>query len=307
MKKMIQEALKKSREDKAAKQKAAKDKGPEWLVMRFLERKTMAGQLWSRVMLTLVILNVLAVILETVQEVYVAIGPRVWRTFEVVSVFAFTGMYLAQIYAAPVNSKFNGNKWGNRWAFVKSFWGIVDLVTVAPWWMQQALAVFGFAPAWMTHAFIFRVVRVLRILQLEDFVHSFTLLTDAWYTCRDSMVACGFLALMVWVCGSVLFYNFEKDNPRMEGAFDSLPGMYYSLIFLGGEWGLVDFTPCGQVVCIFYCVIGIGLYGIPVGAVFEAFSDVLAAQEAKEQREEAARQKEREADAAKGLEVTPRV
>merc|ERR1719486_979490 len=110
------------------------------------------------------------------------------------------------------------------------------------------------------------------------------------------MVACGFMALLVWVCGSVAFYEAEKDNPRMEGAFDSLPGsMYYSLIFLGGEWGLVDFTPCGQVVCIFYCVIGIGLYGIPVGAVFEAFSNVLAEQEAKQQREADAKAAEAEA------------
>jgi len=86
--------------------------------------------------------------------------------------------------------------------------------------------------------------------------------------------------MMVWVCGSVLFYNFEAGNPRMSGAFDSLgSSMYYSMIFLGGEWGLIDFTPMGQVVCAFYCIIGIALYGIPVGAVFEAFGTVLSDRE----------------------------
>merc|ERR1711977_682147 len=108
--------------------------------------------------------------------------------------------------------------------------GVVDLITVAPFWIQVLLAVLGIP----VNAFIFRIVRVLRILQLEDFVESFTLLDNAWYNCRDSMVACGFMAVLVWICGSVLFYQFEKDNPRMEGAFASLPSsMYYSIVFLG--------------------------------------------------------------------------
>jgi hypothetical protein len=101
------------------------------------------------------------------------------------------------------------------------------------------------------------------------------------------MIACGFMALMVWVMGSVLFFNFEKDNPRMEGAFSSLTSsMYYCLIFLGGEWGLIDFTPMGQVVCVFYCVFGIALYGIPVGALFDAFSTVLEDENTEETNEE---------------------
>eukprot|EP00913_Durusdinium_trenchii_P025332 g23782.t1 len=114
------------------------------------------------------------------------------------------------------------------------------------------------------NAFIFRIARLLRILQLEDFVESFTLLDDAWRSCRETMVATGFMALLVWVCG----------------AFKDLPSsMYFTIIFLGGEWAKVDFTPGGKIVCVIYCVVGIGLYGIPIGAVFEAFSDVLADQE----------------------------
>jgi hypothetical protein len=295
--KAIKAAVKQSREAKKLSAQAEKDRDFRWQLNQFLEKQTAAGRIWSRIMLMFVILNVLAVILETVDWIYIAVGKRAWRTFELVSVFAFTAMYIAHIVAAPVNPKFNGHKRGNRWKYITSFWGIVDFITVAPWWLQQGLSAFGLAPAWLVHAFIFRVFRILRLLQLEDFVHCFTLLSDAWYACRDSMVACGFLALLVWVIGSVLFYNAEKDNPRMDGAFESLPSsMYYTCIFMGGEWGEIDFTPAGQIVCIFYCVVGIGLYGIPVGAVFEAFSNVLAEQEAKQQR--VADAKAAEADAA---------
>ena len=112
------------------------------------------------------------------------------------------------------------------------------------------------------------------------------------------------------------FYQFEKDNPRMEGAFATIPDSmcagtprgglhwalnadahisesstaefctsnsasapkvppvlpclfrnsvsaasltqarwrYYCAVFLGGEWGKIDFTPMGHVLCVFYCV-----------------------------------------------------
>jgi len=285
MQKAIKCAIAQSREVERLKTLNEKERNFPWLTNRFLERQTLAGQIWSRVMLILIVLNVLAVIGETMQSVHNLVGQRFWDSFELTSVIAFTGMYLAHIFAASVNSAFNGHKWGNRWVYIKSFWGVLDLITIAPFWMQQGFAVFGLSPAWLTHAFIFRVIRILRLLQIPDFRHSFAMLSDAWQCCRDSMVAAGFMAMLVWVMGSVLFYNFEKNNPRMEGAFESLPSsMYYSLIFLGGEWGKIDFTPAGQVVVVIYCVMGIGLYGIPVGAVFEAFSNVLAEAEAKKER-----------------------
>lgn len=228
-------------------------------------------------MMLLIVLNVLAVIFETVTSVHDFLGQGALDLFEFVSVVIFTGMYFAHIWVAPCD----GSCGFSRWNYIKGFWGLVDLVTVAPYWCQQFMWVFDIGGSFAQHAFIFRIFRVLRILQAEDYIESFTLLDDAWFNCRDSMIACGFMAMMVWVCGSIGFYNFEQGNPRMDGAFDSLTSsMYYSMIFLGGEWGKIDFTPAGKVVCLFYCIIGIALYGIPVGAVFEAFGTVLEERQA---------------------------
>lgn len=236
------------------------------------------------------------------------------------------------------------------------------------------------------NALIFRIARLLRILQLEDFVESFTLLDDAWRSCRETMVATGcrpekpekshrdhvvvgfrwfevhgFAGLGLW-SGTLLWiraglYNVKgpwtlsckafqqilsssfpqwklscclfQDNPAMEGAFKvacrgqilsspwstdktwpamagltvrichqackslSLPRAlwapaklvvgtlwhlaslrYFTIIFLGGEWAKIDFTPGrvfldfwfvklwsfssssagGKIVCVIYCV-----------------------------------------------------
>lgn len=51
--------------------------------------------------------------------------------------------------------------------------------------------------------------------------------------------------------------------------------MFYTAVFLGGEWAQVDFTWPGKILCCILCIMGIALFAIPVGTVFEAFQDVL--------------------------------
>ncbi|CAN0585857.1 unnamed protein product, partial [Ectocarpus sp. 12 AP-2014] len=48
-------------------------------------------------------------------------------------------------------------------------------------------------------------------------------------------------------------------------AFSSIPdAMFYTAVFLGGEWSEIDFTWAGKVLCCVLCVFGIVLFGIPV-------------------------------------------
>ena len=76
--------------------------------------------------------------------------------------------------------------------------------------------------------------------------------------------------------GASLFYIFEKDNPRLEDNFASIPdSLYMTAVFLGGEWCAIDFTVPGKILCCFFCVIGIGLFSIPIGFLFDAFQDIL--------------------------------
>jgi hypothetical protein len=61
--------------------------------------------------------------------------------------------------------------------------------------------------------------------------------------------------------------------------------MYYTAVFLGGEWVMTDFTWPGRLVCLFLCVVGIGLYAIPVGALFDSFGAVLGMMDSEDDEE----------------------
>ena len=72
-----------------------------------------------------------------------------------------------------------------------------------------------------------------------------------------------------------------------QSAFTNMPdALYYTAIFLGGEWGVVDFTWPGRIVCLFLCVIGIGLYSIPIGTLFDSFGKVLGLSDEDEEDDE---------------------
>jgi len=75
-----------------------------------------------------------------------------------VAVVIFTLEYVLHIATAPVSSQFGFS----RVKFLTSFWGIVDLATIVPFYFELVLAANGVH--W--DATPFRVIRMLRILQV---------------------------------------------------------------------------------------------------------------------------------------------
>ena len=78
------------------------------------------------------------------------------------------------------------------------------------------------------------------------------------------------LAVIIWVGIATAFYYAELPNQDSEFGedpqrFSSIPdAMYYTGIFMAGEWAVIDFTPVGSVVCIITALIGVALFSIPV-------------------------------------------
>jgi hypothetical protein len=189
--------------------------------------------------------------------------------------------------------------------YATTFFGLVDLLSIAPWYIQHYLSS-------TDDAKVFRIVRIFRVLQLEDFIVAFSKLDNVFRASKSVLKATGLMAIIIWVGSSALFFLFEQNNPNFrtcdatvplvgtqdnpgcydfestdacnqvhEGkcsqvAFTNMPNtMFYVAVFLGGDWGFVDFTWQGKIVCMFLCVAGIALYAIPIGTLFDSFGAVL--------------------------------
>lgn len=234
----------------------------------------------------LIIANILAVILESMASVESAIPHFVWQSFETLSVLAFTAEYVINVISAPYDPKYGFS--AQKFCF--SFIGLADFFSIVPFYVQQILIPI-FAPNAQFDATIFRILRLARVLELERFFEAFTLLDDVFVKAAPVLKATGVLALIVWVGASSLLYYVEPhDDIDDDGIKDALAAggeepavftsivdaMYYCTIFLAGEWCKVDFTPLGSVICTAVALIGVALFSIPVGVLFEGFQDMMA-------------------------------
>ena len=267
-----------------------------------------------------IILNVLAVIMESVPSVDKYVGNEAgnfFDVFELFSVLVFATEYILRLFSAPKNRE----ALYSTLVYATTFFGIVDFLSTAPWFIEQLLIVTGAMDSSGDFARVFRIFRIFRIFQLEDFITAFSKLDNVFRESKDVLKATGLMAFIVWIGCGALFFIFEENNPnwrtcdssiqpfdtidpdsnqtdrKIPGCYDfpsttacneHYPGMcqqhvfsnmpdalYYTAIFLGGEWGVVDFTWPGRIVCLLLCVVGIGLYSIPIGTLFDSFGKVL--------------------------------
>jgi len=269
---------------------------------------------------SLILLNVASVVLESIPEIDRSVGNannNFFDVFEAWSVFFFTTDYFLRLFSARKCRK----ALYSPWVYSRTFFGIIDLVSVLPWYIQFVLARTGHLNG--DDAKIFRIVRIFRVFQLEDFVVAFSKLDNVFRASKDVLKATGLLASIIWVGTSALFFIFEGNNPNFrecdesvppletkgspgcydfestaacnefypdmctQAVFNNMPNtMYYVSVFLVGEWGVTDFTWKGKLVCMFLCIVGIALYSIPVGTLFDSFGAIVGLSEDDEDDDE---------------------
>lgn len=233
-------------------------------------QKLLSATNLHRWLIALTAVNVAAVLLESMPRVQMnPILTRAIVGIELLSGSIFTAEYILRILAAPADP----SSGFSRCAAVTSFVGIVDLISILPLWLDVALFLAGFD----LHLEAFQVLRVLRLLRFEDDIEAFGVLMRVFQRSRSSMAASGIIGMLIWILSAVLFHESERGNPQVNGAFDSLPSsLYYTAVFLADEWAEVDFTPMGKILMVGLCAVAIGLAGIPIGSLFDAFADEIS-------------------------------
>ncbi|NBR12542.1 MAG: hypothetical protein EBU00_10195, partial [Alphaproteobacteria bacterium] len=98
----------------------------------------------------LILLNLLALLFERVPRIYEPY--HLWfHYFDIFSVIVFTVEYVLRFYLAVEDSEFKGSRFP-RFAYVKSPFALIDLIAIAPFYLQSFIAI------------DLRVLRLLRLL-----------------------------------------------------------------------------------------------------------------------------------------------
>ena len=231
----------------------------KWYVIIF-QADTPAGRLFDIVLLTLIVLSVLSVIIESVPSIRDTYGSH----FDSVE-WIFTGLFTVE-YAARLATAKNPRR------YALSFFGIVDLLAIAPIYLSVLFAV--------EHSFTvvrsLRLLRVFRILKLTEYVGEAAALRIALQASLRKITVFLLAVLMIVVIVGALMYQVEGEA----NGFTSIPTAMYWAIVTVTTVGYGDISPktvLGRILASLLMTIGYGIIAVPTGIVTFEFARASAA------------------------------
>jgi len=224
-----------------------------------------AMRVTSRLIIILVLVNIAAVVLESVPRYEMAYGG-LFEAIEVVSLVVFTLEYLLRAWAAPEHAAYRDlNPPQARLRYAISADGLIDLISVLPFWLAFA------APSELRIILLFRIVRFLKLARYSPALRS---LLEALYAERRALFGCAVILAGATLISAVFIHLAERD--AQPDKFGTIPdAMWWSIVTLGtiGYGDVVPITPLGKVVAAMTILWGLVMIALPVGIIATAFSE----------------------------------
>jgi len=231
------------------------------------QNKDTASQLVDGLLIVFISLNVVAVVLESVnflRETYYE--PLLW--FEYLSVGVFTIEYVLRVWSIPRSreEKFR-NPITGRLRYMVTFMALVDLIAILPFFLGYFLSV---------DLRFLRAVRVIRILKISRYSSTLSMILNVFKEESHAFVAAFFLLFVLLILTSSGIYLIEgKIQPE---AFGSIPAaMWWAMATLTtvGYGDVTPITPLGKLFGGCITIIGIGTVALPAGILASGFSEQL--------------------------------
>ena len=149
--------------------------------------------------------------------------------------------------------------------FVKSFYGVVDLLTFLPYFMPF---VFSGAVAFK----MFRVVRIFRLFRINAQYDAFNVITDVLKDKKNQIVSSIFLVMVIMMGSSLCMYGLEHEV-QPENFKNAFSGIWWSMstLLTVGYGDIYPVTVGGKMMAIIIAFLGVGMVAIPTGIISAGF------------------------------------
>lgn len=224
----------------------------------------MVSKAFDAFIIALIILNVFAFALETVDTIAAVYGPQL-EVFNVVSVGVFTVEYLARLWACvelpPMRHLPN---WRARLRFARRPLLIVDLLAIAPFYLS------------FLFAFDLRVLRVLRLLRffkLARYSPALQTLSRVMSNERNALYGAAIVMLSLLLFSATIIYFLERTaQPNVFGSVPDAAWWALATLTTVGYGDVVPVTYLGKLFGGLVMVFGLGMFALPIGILATGFS-----------------------------------
>ena len=230
------------------------------------ETDTQLGLLFDLSIQVLIIASIVTFSIETLPNLDQDI-LKILAALELTFISIFTFEYILRYLVAERKTK-----------FVFSFWGIIDLLAILPFYLVNLGFTYNFI---MLRAF--RLLRLVRILKLGRYSKSLSRMTLAIKIARyDLLLALATTAIMLLVA-SFGIYQFE--NPAQPDKFSSVfESLWWALATLTtvGYGDIYPITLEGRIFTGVILMIGLGIVALPAGIIASSLTEARKQQNKKD-------------------------
>jgi len=215
-------------------------------------------------LMTLILLNVAAVVLDTV-HVYRVHYHALFHAFEVVSVLIFSVEYLMRLWSCTSQPEFRHPVTG-RLRFAFTALALVDLAAILPFYLPLIL------PIDLRMLRILRIFRTLRVIKIVRYSESMRVLGHVLRMKRDDLLVTVSSACLLLLVASSVVYAVE--NPAQPDKFPDIPStIWWGVVTLTtvGYGDVYPITVLGKRLGGLIAFLGIGMFALPAGILGSGF------------------------------------
>jgi voltage-gated potassium channel len=221
----------------------------------------------GRFIVCLIVLNGLAVILESNHGLYVEY-MNYFIAFEVFSVSIFTVEYVYRFWFVVDDDRYTGMPhWKARLAYMVKPMALIDLLAIAPFYLAL------FFPIDLRYLRLFRLMRLLKLSHYFSGLHVFGAVLK-----REAAAIAGALLTIIILIVVSACLMFSVENAVRPGHFESIAQAIWWAVVTLTTVGYGDVTPvtfAGKLLAIVIMLLGVGTMALPAGIMAARFTEEL--------------------------------
>lgn len=221
------------------------------------EADTPQGKAFDIVVIISIVSSSLLLMAESVESIYRAYGQTI-NMLSWIFVILFTLEYALRISYSK-----------NRKKYVSSFFGIVDLLAILPFYISIFIPEVHF----LVVIRLFRLLRMFSILKMGRYVKESGTIIKALKASRAKITVFTFAILfIVTIVGTMMYIVEDQKN-----GFGSIPeAMYWAIVTVAtvGYGDITPKTPLGRLIASMLIIVGYGIIAVPTGIITYEMSNV---------------------------------
>ena len=239
-----------------------------WEILEVAKPGDQASKIWDLFIITLICVNVIAMILGTVESISSSYRKPL-HYLEVVSIVCFTIEYILRVWSCTI--KFRGSVKG-RIRYIVTPMALIDLLAFLPFYLP-------FMGIDLRFIRLFRVMRIMRIMKIGRYSNAINIVTTVLKRKKEELVfSIVIMLFLVVISASILYYCEHEAQPEV---FKDIPSTFWWAIVTLSTVGYGDVYPVtalGRVFGGIIAMIGIGMFALPTSILGAGFIEIINAE-----------------------------